>query len=508
MSDHAALNRLSGLCVSKLCALVLLAAASTLSGCTLAPEYSPPQTAAHTARSFENAPAGRTADPERVESHMARWWRHLEDPLLDRFVTELRRDNLDLRQAAARLRQAWEQHAIDVGGLFPSVAASSSFSRDFRPAEEFGNIFGQDAGPPGGGVQRVYDTSIEANLRFSWQLDVFGRIRSRAAASEARAEAVRNDGDALLHTLMAQLARHRIAISALERQLDLAHKRIKSRRRTLDVALARYEAGAGGVAAADVHAARESLATAKADIPDLEQELRTRAYAVDVLLGNAPGATDPLRSTMPLDRSPEEVPVGLPAGLLDRRPDLRSAELRIVAEHGDIGVAVADLFPDLSLSGRLGFEDEATADLFTSERMVGNILSEVMLRLFQGGRLLARVRLERAQAREMALAYAQKVLEAMREVEEALSLERRLASRIDELKAAASSARQAEHLALERYERGLLPLLDVLQVQRRRYAAETALIRAYRARWNARVDLYLALGGDWRESGENKDQGA
>lgn len=512
MSDHSSLNRLSGLCGPKLCALLLLAAAATLSGCTLAPEYSPPLTAAHTARSFENAPAGRRAEPQRVESHMARWWRHLEDPLLDRFVAELRRDNLDLKQAAARLEQAWEQRNMDLGSLFPSLSAAAAANRNFSPTEEFGNIFGGAAGPPGGGgVQRVYDTSIEANLRFSWQLDVFGRLRSRAAASEARAEAVRSEGDALLHTLVAQLARNRVAISALDRQLELTRKIVDTRERTLDIVQTRYEAGTADVSAADVHLARESLDSARADIPDLRQQLRSRAYAVDVLLGQPPGTTDPLQSPMPIARTPEEAPVGLPAGLLDRRPDLRGAELRVMAEYRDIGVAVADMYPDLTLSGRLGFEDDSFSTLFASERMVGSIVSEIMTRLFQGGRLRARVRLEKAQAEEMALEYAQSVLVAIREVEEALLHERQLDLRISELKSAAAAARRAQRLTLARYERGLATLLDVLQAQRRSYAAGIELIRARQARWNARVDLYLALGGDWLGGGgggETKDEAA
>lgn len=480
----------------------------------MGPEYAPVQTAAHEAKRYHNAPQGQKADPETVEQHMAQWWRNLHDPLMDRYVAELRRDNLDLKQAASRLKQAWEQRALDIGGLFPSLSAAASANRSFRPAQEFGTIFGGSGPFAGGGgdTQRVYDTSIETNLQFSWQLDVFGRLRNRAAASRARAEAARSDSEALLHTLVAQLARHRIAISALKEQIAQTRKIVRSRKRTLEVVRLRYERGTSDVSAEDVHLARENLSSAKADIPDLKQQLESRAYAVDILLGNQPGTSDPLGPGMPLERAPGQAPVGLPAGLLDRRPDLRSAELRIRAEYKDIGVAVADLFPDLTLSGRLGFEDETTNDLLTSERMVGNILSEIMLRLFQGGRLRARVRLEEAQAREASLSYAHKVLEAMREVEQSLSRERRLAARIAEVKNAVDASRRAAELALERYKRGINPLLQVLEAQRRRYAAELRLIRAYQARWNARVDLYLALGGDWTggngRDGKNKDGSA
>jgi len=478
--------------------VLFLIGVAGLCGCAVGPDYAPVQTAADEAKRYHNAPQGQKADPERVGQHMAQWWRHLRDPLMDRYVAELRRDNLDLKQAASRLKQAWEQRAVDIGGLFPSVSAAASANRDFRPTEEFGNLFG--GGPSaggGGGTQRVFDTSIETNLQFSWQLDVFGRLRNRAAASRARAKAARSEGEALLHTLVAELARHRIAISALKKQIALTRKIVRSRKRTLEVVRLRYERGTSEVSADDVHLARESLFSAKADIPDLRQQLKSRAYAVDILLGNQPGTTDPLDSVMPLERAPGEVPVGLPAGLLDRRPDLRSAELRIMAEYKDVGVAVADLFPDLTLSGRLGFEHETTNDLLTSERMVGNILSEIMLPLFQGGRLRGRVRLEKAQVREASLEYAQKVLEAMREVEESLSREHQLADRIADVKAGAAAARRAEERAMSRYRRGLTPLLQVLEAQRRHYAAELRLIRAHQARWNARVDLYLALGGDW-----------
>jgi NodT family efflux transporter outer membrane factor (OMF) lipoprotein len=480
-----------------------LIVASAVCGCAVSPEHAPVPTAAHEAERYHNAPRGQKADPEEVDQHMAQWWRHLQDPLLERYVAELRRDNLDLKQAAARLEQAWAQQAMHAGSRFPSLSAAASANRSFRPSQELDTLFGGGGPFPGGGgdTQRVYDTSIETNLQLSWQVDVFGRLRNRAAASRARAEAVRGEGEALLHTLVAQLARHRIAISALKEQLALSRKMVRSRRRTLEVVRLRYEQGAGDVSAGDVHLARESLSSAKADIPDLKQQLQSRAYAVDILLGNRPGATRPLSRTMPLERAPGAAPVGLPAGLLDRRPDLRSAELRIMAEQKDVGVAVADLFPDLTLSGRLGFEHDTANELLTPDRMLGSILSELMLRLFQGGRLRARVRLEEAQAREASLSYAQQVLEAMREVEQSLSRERRLAARIPEVQAAAASSRRAEELSLDRYRRGLTPLLQVLQAQRRRYAAELRLINAYQARWNARVDLYLALGGDWTSGG-------
>jgi multidrug efflux system outer membrane protein len=338
-------------------------------------------------------------------------------------------------------------------------------------------------------------------LSTRWQVDLFGKLRRRTAAARDRFLASRADAQALVHSLIAELARRRISLSTLKRQLQVARETVESRQLTLDTVDRRYRRGLPDVSADDVYLARENLAAAKADLPDLRRRLMEQAAALDVLLGQKPGTLDPLAGEIPLLPPPRPPDAGVPAALLDRRPDLRSSELRLMAATEEIGVAVADLYPDLTLSGNIGFQNDELQNFFDASNLAGAILGDVMVRLFEGGRLRANIDLQEAEAREAAAAYARQVLDALEEVEVALGSTRHLSRRLKALADRLENIRRAEKEARERYRRGLRSLLEVLEIERRRYAAEQAYLLAAQAAWNNRIDLYLALGGDWLPAG-------
>lgn len=462
-----------------------------LGACNMAPDFMRPFTAAQDRDAFVNADKDLQGEPE-----MARWWKRLEDREMDRLIAELKRNNPDMNEAAARIMQAEAQIGIERGPMFPSLSLAASGERTFRPAEEFSTFF-PGAGNIGGGTQRIYDTSLQTALQTSWQLDLFGRIRNATKAARARLKASRAEREALLHTLVAELAKGRVALAALNRQIELTKAIVDNRKKTLETTQRRYELGTGDVSAADLHLARENLASAKSEADELARARDARAYRVDILLGRAPGTTAQ-NVDMKMIVPERDTPAGVPAALLDRRPDLRSAELRLRAANAEIGVAVANLYPDISLNGSIGFEDSESGDLFTSERMIGSLAGDIVTRLFQGGRLRANIDLSEARVRELAADYAGQVLQAMREVETALSAQKWLDSRIVNLAIAAQSARSAEKDTRSRYEKGVAPLIALLEAERRAYVAEQALIRARQAQWDTRINLYLALGGDWQ----------
>lgn len=476
---------------SKLSCLML---AVFMAGCSLAPDYQRPETAAPPGARYINADPEQPGDPGDLET--ARWWKNWDDPVLDAYVEQLLADNLELRAAAARLVQAWERRQIEYGALIPTIGADLSANRSFRPSEDFSNIFGGGGG--GGGTTRIHDTSIEAALSTSWQFDLFGRIRNASASAGAGALATAADNQALRQSLIAELARRRVAMGALQDRIEQTAEIIRLRRKTLDVVEGRYKRGVAQTGAADVHLARENLASAAAQLPALQADLREQAYGIDILLGRKPGHTMAgLEQKKLAPVPPRAVPAGLPAQLLDRRPDLRANELRVIAAHHDIGVAIADLFPDLSLTGSIGLEDESFGSLVSSDRLTGNIIGQIVTNLFQGGRLQARIRLEKAEAEELAAIYAQNVLQAIREVETALLRESRLSLRIAELENSVAAIGQSEKVASDRYSRGVGELLNLLEIRTRQAAARQDLITARQAKWNARIDLFLALGGDW-----------
>jgi len=214
-------------------------------------------------------------------------------------------------------------------------------------------------------------------------------------------------------------------------------------------------------------------------------------------LGQAPGTLNPIASDFPMIAPPVDVPICLPADLLDRRPDLRAAELRVKAANADIGVAIADLYPSLSLGGSIGFNGSDTNNLFNADRLAGAILASVTARIFEGGALRANIDLQKSEARELAAGYTEDVLNAMREVETSLKAERELAAEIKQAMISEDALRKAEDITNKRYIRGIESLNDYLDAQQEYYAAQQNLISVQAQKWNTRTALYLALGGDW-----------
>jgi len=224
--------------------------------------------------------------------------------------------------------------------------------------------------------------------------------------------------------------------------------------------------------------------------------LQQARLALDVLVGRRPGSGPALPDTLPELPELEPVPLGLPAQLLDRRPDLRQAEMQLAAATYGVGAAIANLYPDLSLTGSAGESGDRINDL-DIENFVFNIVASLTGPLFSGGQRRAEVEAARARAEQAAAVYAGAVLEALREVEDALVLGEASARNREFTSARVAEARAADRLAKERYQRGVTPLTTVLETERRLRLAEQAMITATADVWGSRIDLFLALGGDW-----------
>ena len=223
-------------------------------------------------------------------------------------------------------------------------------------------------------------------------------------------------------------------------------------------------------------------------------------HALDVLVGRRPGAGEPLPETLPELPGLEPVPLGLPVELLDRRPDLRQAEQRFAAATYGVGAALADLYPSLTIGGSVGTRADTVDDLFSVDAVVYQALMGLAGPLFEGGARRAEVEAARARAEQAAASYAGTVLVALREVEDALVSERTVHESLDFTDRRVAEARAANRLSRERYQRGVETLLQVLETDRRLRAAEEALITGTADLWNSRIDLFLALGGDWYPS--------
>lgn len=456
-----------------------------LSACTLGPDFLRPVTSASNDGSFLNA----ANQPENPQS-MNAWWTRINDPLLNTYVEQLLAENLSLKQASERVIQAAERSDIESAALLPSLQADGGASRRFTPGSSFNS----------GTVtnNRTYTNSLDVGLSASWEVDLFGRIRRSTESARASFKASIYDREALAHSLIADILQRRVAIATTAELRKLAVQNAQNREQFSDIVERRYELGAQETSAADVFLARENYASVQADIHEFERLLSEEIYSLDVLLGQTPGTTNPLVSNFPVLPAPMDVAVCVPASLLDRRPDLRASELRVKAANADIGVAIADLYPTLNLGASLGFSDnEATSNLFSAEQLAGSILADIMMPLFNNGALRSNIRVQESEARELAAAYAEDVLEAMREVETALKAETELNKQLENLKTATESLRSAETISEDRYQRGVISLSDFLDIQQRRYATEQTYLRLQQVKWNTRIALYLALGGDW-----------
>ena len=472
---------------------VLLAAFALLAtACASVPPAAAPDEQAERL-GLEPPPAWSAADPDLAPLSEAEreWWRLLGDERLPELIAEALEHNRDLAAAAARVEAAAAQARIAGADLSPQVGGRFDASRRRQ------NFLGFPI--PGGDEQvlSTTNTSFQAALDVSWEIDLWGRLRASRGAARARFEATQADLAAARLSIAGRTAQGWFAAREAAAQLELATATLESRGRSEERLQRRYE---NGIAAPlDLRQATVARAEAAALVAQRRRQLDAARRAVELLLGRYPagevGEGSSLAEGADADALPPAVPVGLPAELLVRRPDLAAAERRLAAAGLGVSEARAALLPRISLTGSAGRSSEELDDLLDSDFSVWSLAAGVLQPIFQGGRLRAAVDLAEANQREALEGYAAAALTAFSEVELALAADRYLAEQVAALAEAAEQAAGARDLAEERYLAGLVDYLTVLDGQRRAFAAESSLIAARRERLAARVDLHLALGG-------------
>ncbi|GAB5561767.1 MAG: efflux transporter outer membrane subunit [Synoicihabitans sp.] len=466
--------------------LLKLAAIVTMvlvTGCAVGPDYKRPPTVADLPqefREFADNPAVA------IDSSMAPWWQRIEDPEFTADVQTLLADNLSLRAATERVLQAEARLTIQQGGQRPNISVGGSGGRTFNP------------NPIGNTPERIYADTFAADLNVGWTVDLFGRVSNSIVAGRATFAASLADREALQHALIAELLTRRVSVATNHALVALAEQNVRNRELLFTLVKQRYEMGARGAQLADVYLAEDSVSSVRAEAAEFARILADETYRLDVLLGRQPGATTAAApKSFPLLAPPPPAPIAFPAELLDRRPDLRASDLRAQAANANLGVAIADLYPQFQITGRLGGSSETIDNLFSYEQMAGSLLAGINQQLFAGGALRANIDLQEAAAREAATNYAAQILEALREVESALQADRRIAKQLSQQTLSLEALRNAERLNRARYRDGLIPLQTYLEIETRRYRTEQSWVRLQQLRWNTRVSLYLALGGDW-----------
>lgn len=421
-------------------------------------------------------------------SPSAPWWKSFADPELDQLVDTAFGENLDLRAAYARLSAAEANARVAWTGYIPSVNASANVSNS-RSVFNFGG--GDGMGAPGGAFG-VAQSQVNLQAALSYEVDLWGRVWGQARAGEADLEASRGDLATMYITVSAsvvdtwlQLVEQRATLALLEGQRDVNST-------YLELTELRFRQGLAS--SLDVFQQRQQSAAIQAQIPPAKAQLAILKNQLSVLLGRAPGELDSKRAELPqLPPLPE---VGIPAALLQNRPDVQAARLRVVAADHRVGSAIANRFPKLTLSasgGLRGF-DVATG-LF--DNWLYNLVAGLVAPLTDQVRLEAEERRARAQLEERVAVYGQTVLVALREVEDALVREARQVELLTELSAQVEVAEATLGEARRRYQNGLsayLPVLDALEALQ---SAEQRRLVAERQRLSIRVQLCRALGGSW-----------
>jgi NodT family efflux transporter outer membrane factor (OMF) lipoprotein len=469
------------LTVSRRLGLVtVFAGALAAASCTLGPNYKRPVVAVPETHRGSTEPAGTAASLADL-----RWFELFNDDTLTQLVTAALKENFELRIAAERVLQARAAYGITRSEQFPSVDASADVVAA-RASKR-----GATPSFPGADTSITY---TQAGFSFGWELDVWGRLRRASEGARAQYLATEEARHGVITTLVADVSQTYLAIRALDLELQIA-------RRTRDVAndsLRLVQARrTGGVASGlDVRQAEQLLYTASGEIANLEREIAQAENALSLLLGRVPGDI-PRGRPLEAFQAPPSVPAGLPSALLERRPDIRQAEQELVAANAQIGVAKAEYFPRISLTGFLGVQSRALSNLLTGPAGLANVTAGAAAPIFNAGRTRSNVQLAEAVQRELVVNYQRSIYSALRDVSDALAAHAKTREQRAEQERLVQALNEAARLATERYQGGLDSYLPVLDAQRNLFQGELELARLRERELASIVQLYRALGGGW-----------
>jgi multidrug efflux system outer membrane protein len=466
-----------------ICLLFFILACAVPMGCMVGPEYSRPETAADTPDGYFHA--GTHNEDVNDFADVDRWWEQFGDPTTALLVREALENNYDLKAAAARVLQARAVLAETRGRQLPDVSYNLGRDRSKR-SFNLGAL---------GGRFSVMSTTWSQDISVFYILDLFGKLKHSERAAWADMLAAESNGQALVNSIIATVINARVNIATIQRRLAIARANTESRQKTLEIVERRY--GQGLVGPVDIRLARENLAASKAIEPAIELSLITARHALDVLLARQPGSSEDLPETLKDLPDLEPVPISVPASLLTRRPDVRAAELALRSANERIGASVAQLYPDLTLTASYGASADRWRDIWEHYSEAYALLMGLAQPVFKGGQIRAQIDAAEARYAELAANYAGTVLTAMREVEDALVSEQMLQTQLEHTQVQLKEARAAESLSSQRYQQGITGLLMVLETERRRRMAEEALTVLKGQIWTTRVNIFLALGGDW-----------
>jgi multidrug efflux system outer membrane protein len=456
-------------------ALALLLAVP-LSACMVGPDYRRPE--------VEVPATWRLGPTEAGEISNIAWWDQFQDPVLSDLVRTALANNKDLEIATANVDQAFAQYGIVRSAQFPQVNASASATRERSSA----NIRL--------GGQTFNDYGV--NLSASFELDIWGKLRRATESARASLLASQQGRGTVVLTVVTTVASGYIQLRALDRQLEIALRTSQSLGEAARLQRVRFEEGA--VPASDYQQAESQYREAVARVPELEREIAQQENFISVLLGHNPGL-------IPRGRDIDAllfpaVPDGLPASLLQRRPDIRQAEQNLIAANADIGVAKAAYFPDISLTALLGLESAQLSDLFKGPSRTWSFGTGVLQPIFNAGRLRSQVAQAEALQRQALHTYEKSIISAFQDVENALIDRTKFGQVREEQAKNVEALRSFRDLADLRYREGATIYLEVANAEQSLFNAQLAYVATQAQLFQSYANLYKAMGGGWVDQAE------
>jgi multidrug efflux system outer membrane protein len=450
-----------------------------LAACAVGPDYKAPATEAASINAAKSD--GKTQyDQSRFD---AVWWQQFDDPVLNQLVSQSLSGNRELRVAFARLKAARAIRDDVNTERFPVVTS--------RASSDIGK--GQI---PGQTTSRVNSERYDLGLDMAWEIDLFGRIQRQLEASDAQEDVARADLQQLQVTMIAELVDAYGDLRGAQAREKIALANLKTQQESRSITVTLRDAGVGNEL--DVVRADGRLAGVEATVPQLQAQQVRAKNRIATLLGQRPDQLTVDLSPAQLPAIAKALPIGDPAELLRRRPDVRSAERKLAAATANIGVATADLFPRVSLSGFLGFTAARGSQIGSAAANAWSLGPSITWAAFNLGSVRARIRGANAEAEGALATYEQQVLLALEESENAFSDYGKTQQRLLSLIKQSESSRAAADLAAIQYREGTVDYLVLLDAERERLSAEDAQAQAETEQYRGIVAIYKALGGGWQ----------
>ena len=412
------------------------------------------------------------------------WWKVFEDTTLDSLIHLAMEQNPSVLMAINRIDQAKAQWRISQSEFYPSLTFNGGWTRQ------------QTSGNLGTGSPQAWTGYYSASVQMSWQLDVFGVIRQKAKAQKELYAASKEEYNATMVSLCAEVASAYFNLREVQQELDVLRRNAVSQEAVVKITESRYKTGL--VSKLDVAQSKSVYYSTLASIPTTEANVIQYLNTLAVLLGLYPqDVTDALSDTKPLPDYMEPVGVGVPGELLLRRPDVRGAERQVNAQAALLGASKRDWLPEFFLNGSFGYASDDLKDVGKKESLTWSIAPSMTWNLFNGGRNLQEERLQRAQLDESINQFNQTVLTAVQEVDNAMSAYKNSIKQILACREMLYQGKEAFDLSLDLYKQGLTPFQNVLDAQRSLLTYENTLVKAKGYSLVCLVQMYQALGGGW-----------